>query len=363
MPELFANLSWNEWLQHAPEMLRFEWSWAFYLLPLPLLVRYLTPRSRARQEAALRVPELTDFDAIGSRSAGRGRSRRWPLLLATLAWLLLVIAAARPQWHGEPIELPTKGRDLMLAVDLSGSMQVEDFVINDRQVNRLLATQLIAGEFIERRLGDRVGLILFGRQAYLQTPLTFDRATVKTLLHEAAIGLAGKETAIGDAIGLMVKRLGEVSDTEQVMILLTDGANTAGEVEPLKAAELAASRGLKIYTIGIGADEMYVRSLFGRQKVNPSADLDEDTLRTIADTTGGQYFRARDTAELAKIYQLIDELEPVEQEAQVFRPMRALYPWPLAGALALAALLLLGEGLSGRLNPRSGNLKQGGARD
>lgn len=359
MPELLANLSWQQWLQHAPEMLRFEWSWAFYLLPLPLLVRYLTPRRRARHEAALRVPELADFAAIGGSSvAGRARSRRWPLLLATLAWVLLVIAAARPQWHGEPIELPTEGRDLMLAVDLSGSMQAEDFVINGRQVNRLLATQLIAGEFVERRLGDRVGLILFGRQAYLQTPLTFDRETVKILLHEAAIGLAGKETAIGDAIGLMVKRLGEVSDTEQVMILLTDGANTAGEVEPLKAAELAASRGLKIYTIGIGADEMYVRTLFGgRQKVDPSADLDEDTLRAIAEQTGGQYFRARDTEELAKIYQLIDELEPVEQEAQVFRPMRALYPWPLSAALALVALLLLSEGLGARLN-----LKNGGAR-
>ena len=207
----------------------------------------------------------------------------------------------------------------------------------------MVATQWVGGEFIQRRVGDRLGLILFGRQAYLQTPLTFDRETVRTLLHEAVIGLAGKETAIGDAIGLAVKRLQDNDINSRVLILLTDGANTAGEVEPIKAAELAAQHGLKIYTIGIGADEMVVSSFFGKQRVNPSADLDEKTLTAIAEKTGGRYFRARDTQQLEQIYHLLDKLEPLEKEAQTFRPTAALYAWPLGLALLLASLLTVAK--------------------
>jgi len=186
-----------------------------------------------------------------------------------------------------------------------------------------------------------VGLILFGTQAYLQTPLTFDRKTVITLLNESAIGLAGDNTAIGDAIGLAVKRLKNQPANSRVLILLTDGANTAGEVSPIKAAELAAENQLKIYTIGIGADEMQVRSFFGSRTVNPSRDLDEKTLTAIADTTGGRYFRARNTEELDKIYQLLDELEPVEKDKQYYRPRSELYPWPLGLALALSVAVCL----------------------
>lgn len=327
-------------------MIRFEWLWTFAALPLPLLLRLLLPTAKSQQDAALHVPFIEDFQTIGERTL-RFKQRRWPLLLAALAWICLVTAAARPQWIGEPIELPTSGRDLMLAVDLSGSMDTPDFQLSGRVVNRLEATQTIAGEFIQRRVGDRVGLILFGEQAYLQTPLTFDRETVRTLLYEAVIGLAGQATAIGDAIGLMVKRLGDAQTTDQVMILLTDGANTAGEVAPLKAAELAAQKGLKIYTIGIGADEMVVQSLFGRQRVNPSSDLDEALLTAIADKTGGRYFRARNADELKEIYDLIDQLEPTEQEAQVFRPLRALYIYPLGAAMAWATLLILALSLPG----------------
>jgi len=327
-------------------MIQFQWLWAFAFLPLPLLLRFFLPTARSQQDAALRVPFIDDFQNIGTGTAAN-KQRRWPLLLATLAWLCLVLAMARPQWIGEPIELPTSGRDLMLAVDLSGSMDTRDFEYRGTLINRLQATQLIAGDFIQRRIGDRVGLILFGEQAYLQTPLTFDRETVRTLLDEAVIGLAGKTTAIGDAIGLMVKRLHDDKQTKQVMILLTDGANTAGEVAPIKAAELAAKKGLKIYTIGIGADEMTVQTLFGRQRVNPSADLDEKTLKAIAEKTGGKYFRARDTDELQKIYALIDELEPIEQAHQVFRPEQALFFYPLGAAMALASLLLLLLSLTG----------------
>jgi Ca-activated chloride channel family protein len=321
-------------------VIHFQWPWLLTLLPLPLLLRHLLPADSSTRDAALRVPFLADFRFAGSPHSNV-ITRRGILWLAFLAWLLLVLAVARPQWLGDPIELPVSGRDLMLAVDLSGSMEVEDFVLNGKPVNRLYATQQIAGDFIERRIGDRIGLILFGRQAYLQTPLTFDRKTVHTLLSEAVIGLAGKETAIGDAIGLAVKRLRNKDQDSRVLILLTDGANTAGEVEPIKAAELAAEEGLKIYTIGIGADEMMVRSLFGTRRVNPSADLDEKTLKAIAEKTGGRYFRARDTDELEKIYQLLDKLEPVDKDTRVFRPTTALFFWPLGIAAVIAAFILL----------------------
>jgi Ca-activated chloride channel family protein len=220
-------------------------------------------------------------------------------------------------------------------------MEAKDFELNGQAVDRLTATKAVAGEFIQRREGDRLGLILFGENAYLQTPLTFDRQTVHTLLLESVIGLAGKKTAIGDAIGLAVKRLRDNASESRVLILLTDGANTAGEITPSRAAELSASAGLKIYTIGVGADEMVVRSLFGQRLVNPSQDLDEETLRDIAQKTGGRYFRARNTAELEQIYKLLDELEPVEIEALSFRPTEALFYWPLAAALLMALGLIV----------------------
>jgi Ca-activated chloride channel family protein len=321
-------------------MIHFEWPWSWLLLPLPWLAWRWLPPVVSAPEAALRVPFLEDFSTL-QRAAGGRTTRRGHWWLAVLAWCLLIGAASRPQWLGAPVELPVSGRDLMLAVDLSGSMEVEDFELQGRRVNRLQATQQVAGDFIEQRVGDRIGLILFGQQAYLQTPLTFDRKTVQQLLQEAAIGLAGKETAIGDAIGLAVKRLRDHPVDSRVLILLTDGANTAGEVSPLKAAGLAAQAQLKIYTIGIGADELLVRSLFGTRRVNPSQDLDEQTLTAIAETTGGRYFRARNLDQLQQIYQLLDQLEPIDTDAQYFRPRHALYPWPLAAALLLALVLLL----------------------
>ncbi len=273
----------------------------------------------------------------------RFAAHRWRLLLASIAWLLLVCAAARPQLIGEPLALPVSGRDLLLAVDISGSMETADMQLGRQVTDRLTAVKAVAGEFIERREGDRLGLILFGEQAYLQTPLTFDRQTVRTLLNEAAIGLAGKSTAIGDAIGLAVKRLRKQPQEDRVLILLTDGANTAGSVEPLKAADLAAAEGLRIHTIGVGAESRLVRGLLGSRQVS-NTELDEATLTAIAEKTGGRYFRARDIAGLEAIYQLLDELEPVSQEAEVYRPVRELYAWPLAGALLLSVLLALAAG-------------------
>lgn len=319
-------------------MIEFAWPLVLLALPLPLLVVMLAPRAPERHPAALKIPF---FNAVQNTDSAR-QNRRLRLLLSILAWLLLSIAAARPQWIGEALLLPVSGRDLLLAVDISGSMRTQDMLLNNTQVDRLSVVQVVAGDFIERRKHDRVGLILFGSRAYLQTPLTFDRTTVQILLDEAEIGLAGKETAIGDAIGLAVKRLREQPEnSSRILILLTDGANNAGEIEPTRATRLAVQQGVRIYTIGIGADEMEVRGAFGSNRVNPSADLDETMLREIAAATGGRYFRARDTESLNTIYQLLDELEPVEVDQEIYRPVKELYYWPLAAALLMTFLLVL----------------------
>jgi Ca-activated chloride channel family protein len=318
-------------------MYEFAWWWLFACLPLPLLVRWLWKPAADERGVALRVPFLHEFRS-GSEQSTRSWLARLILLCAGVGWLALVTAAARPVWVGEVTALPVSGRDLMLAVDLSGSMQEQDFQVNRHVVDRLYATKVVAGEFLEQREGDRIGLVLFGDQAYLQAPLTFDRKTVRTLLNEAAIGLAGERTAIGDAIGLSLKRLQDRPDKNRVLILMTDGANTAGTVSPLEAADMAAAEGLKIYTVGIGSESQQTRSIFGFNLINQSAELDEQLLKAIAEKTGGQYFRARDTGEFQRIYAELDRLEPVEQEAESWRPQQELFRWPLALAFAFGLL-------------------------
>jgi len=314
------------------------WPWVAWLGLLPLLALLLPPASD--RGAALRLPFMARLGGDLQQTQGQ-RTRYWRVLVMLLIWTLLIAAAARPIRLGEPVSQPTSGRDVMLAVDLSGSMEMKDMEIGGRLVNRLIALKVIMGEFISRREGDRVGLILFGRQAYLQSPLSFDNGTVRALLEESEIGLAGKETAIGDALGLAVKRLRDQPSEQRILILVTDGANTAGSIQPLKAAELAATAEVKIHTIGIGAERLVQRSIFGNREINPSADLDEATLKEIADLTGGQYFRARDTAEMNRIYAEIDQLEPIEQDDQALRPVIELYPYPLVAAIALGLLSLL----------------------
>jgi Ca-activated chloride channel homolog len=316
-------------------MIGFEWPWALALLPLPWLARRALPPAAPPADAALRVPAVADFPQLQGGSPARARGAG--LWLAVWAWLALLTAAARPHWEGPLTQLPVSGRDLMLAVDISGSMQIRDFELSGRLVDRLTATKVVADEFIRRRQGDRLGLILFGRQAYVQAPLTFDLSTVARLLEEAQVGFAGQETAIGDAIGLALKRARENPGSRSVVILLTDGANTAGVIEPQKAAQLAHAAGLRVYTIGIGG-----RGGSGLFDLIPrSSDLDEPTLRDIAQTTGGQYFRAHDAVELARIYDVLDRLEPVEQDVAGFRPQRALYTWPLAFACGCALVLIV----------------------
>lgn len=314
------------------------WPWLLALAPLPWLLRWLLPAAKSGELQALRVPW---FSMVAGGEKRQRMRRPWLALLAALVWLLLLVAASRPQWVGEIETLPVTGRDLLLAVDISGSMDTQDMVLNQAAVNRLQVVKKVAGEFIQRRHGDRVGLILFGSRAYLQTPLTFDTETTATLLQESEIGLAGRETAIGDAIGLAVKRLRDDAASDRVLVLLTDGANTSGEVQPLQAAEFAARDGLTVYTVGVGADEMMVQDFFGSRVVNPSADLDEDTLRSIAEQTGGRYFRARDARGLEKIYEILDELEPVESDVEIIRPVDELFYWPLGLAYGLALIAAL----------------------
>ena len=315
-------------------MITLQWWWALAALPLPWLLRGLLPPAPAR--GALALPIADELLALESASGGGSWWRMpWPV---AVAWLLLVLAAAQPVWVGEPVSLPASGRDLLLAVDVSGSMGERDMELDGAMVTRLRAVQAVAGDFIRRREGDRVGLVLFGRQAYLYAPLSLDRRTVGQLLADASVGLAGKETAIGDAIAVGVKHLRDSRAAERVLILLTDGVNTAGRMAPDKAAELAAQAGVRIHTIGFGGEPS--AGLAGLFAGIRRAQIDERQLQAIAEATGGRYFRARSTGELERIYALLDSIEPVEVDTLSFRPQRSLFHWPLAAALLLSLLQL-----------------------
>ena len=323
-------------------MLNLLWPWALALAPLPFIYRWLRRPADVKIQA-LRAPLLAKVALDDSASIKTSSwQRRLLLIVLSLCWLCALLAIARPVWIGAPVSMPTNGRDILLAVDISGSMEQEDMRINGREVNRLIAVKAVVGDFVVKREGDRLGLILFGEKAYLQTPLTFDRKTMQTLLNEAQIGFAGSNgTAIGDAIGLAVKRLQDRPENHRVVILLTDGSNNAGELDPMEAADLARRAKVKIYTGGIGAESQQSWGLFGSQVTNPSADLDESALQGIADATGGQFFRARDPEELAAIYRELNRLEPLEQTAETIRPVSTLFHWPLALTFFLSLVLVL----------------------
>jgi len=320
-------------------MIELSLPWMLLALPVPLVVRRMWRPAAEGTGGALRVPFFRRVASVDRGTILRGRRRALLLTAMSVAWLAVVLAAARPTWVGEPVPVPLDGRDLMLAVDLSGSMSREDFAVGGRSADRLTVVKEVAEDFIRRREGDRVGLILFGTRAYLQAPLTLDRRTVETLLSESAVGLAGEETAIGDAIGLAVMRLRDRPAESRVLVLLTDGANNTGAVDPLDAARLASEEDVRIYTIGVGADRLAVRTAFGERIVDPSADLDENTLSEIAAMTGGEYFRAKNVEGLANVYRRIDALEPTRGEPIVLRPSRSLFHWPLGVAVMLSLAL------------------------
>lgn len=320
-------------------MLIFEWPWAFALFFAPLLLRYLLRPTRARNEqAALRVPFAGLLQSLSHKSRRRLFSPRLLFVLALLAWALLVTSLARPTWVGEQSFVPMSGRDLMLALDISGSMKQEDFIFDARRVSRLHAAKEVIKDFVDKRQGDRLALIVFAAQPYLQIPLSFDVQVVKAMLDDTVIGLADeRQTAIGDAVGLAVKQLRENKNNNKVLVLLTDGSNNAGILSPAEAAELAAQTGVKIYTIGVGSDRVSRISMgfFIRQ----GAELDEASLKMIADKTGGRYFRAKNTGELKSIYALLDQIEKVDRDEQTIQIRSALYTWPLFLSLLLAALV------------------------
>ncbi|EVU15221.1 von Willebrand factor type A domain protein [Vibrio parahaemolyticus V-223/04] len=253
----------------------------------------------------------------------------------------MVVACARPVWFGEPVEFQPKYRDLMLVVDLSGSMQKEDMNLDGEYIDRLSAVKKVLSDFVAKRKGDRLGVVLFGDHAYLQTPLTADRQTVIQQIKQTVIGLVGQRTAIGDGIGLGTKTFVDSDAPQRVMILLSDGSNTAGVLDPIEAAEIAKKYNATIYTVGVGAGEMMVKDFFMTRKVDTAADLDEQTLTKIAEMTGGQYFRARDAEQLEKIYDTINKLEPVSSDTQTWRPQSEWFPYPLSAALVLSMLLFL----------------------
>jgi Ca-activated chloride channel family protein len=319
-------------------MISFAWPWLLALLPLPLIIYFLPAKKSAKQQSALIMPALIN---VPSSTVIEQQKQKAPLIVLSLCWLLLILAISRPQWLGEAIDIPSEGREMMIAVDLSGSMEIEDMSLNGRGVNRLQMLKVVLGDFIERRVSDRLGLILFADDAYMQTPMTFDRKTVKQMLDESELNLVGRKTAIGDAIALAVKRFDAKLKSNKVLLLLTDGQNTAGKITPEQALELAIAKEITIYTVGIGADSMIKQSMWGSQRVNPSGDLDEESLSNIAEKTGGQYFRARDSQGMSEIYSLLDKLEPIEQEQQQMRPLSALYYWPLAFAALLCFTYLL----------------------
>jgi Ca-activated chloride channel homolog len=310
-------------------MFHLAWPWMALLLPLPWILLRVR-RAAEPGGSALYLP----FVAAVTVPAGSATLPRSVVALLAGIWALMVLAAMRPQWLGQPLPVPTTGRQIMLAIDCSGSMATQDM----GGASRLEIVQIVAGRFIQQRRGDQIGLILFGTRPYLQAPLTTDIATVRQFLDEAVVGVAGPQTAIGDAIGLAIKQLRERERTggaplhQSVLILLTDGGNDAGVIPPLEAARLAAQTGLRIFTIGVGAAPQ--QSLFGLTSGN--SDLDVGLLKKIARITGGEYFRAANPEALQAVYHRINELEPTAGNKQWLRPAAEWFTWPLALALLLS---------------------------
>ena len=319
-------------------MIGFDWWWGLLLLPLPVFVRTLVAEAKARQ-LALSVPLLTD------RTLAEKSLRRTSLQPADLClwafWICLVLAASRPFWLSDPVSRTVSGRDLMLAVDISGSMKEADMTVNGKASSRIEVLKLVVGEFIKRRQGDRLGLILFGTNAYTYVPLTFDLGALGDLLADVSTGLAGRHTAIGDAIGLALKTMRKQRSHHKVLILVTDGSNTAGFENPIVAAQAAAQQGLTIYSIGIGSDEKALAQIYGLQAIPTGVALNERVLRRIAEVSDGRYFRATNLAALEQIYIELDKLEPIEYEYQSQRPRQELYLLPLASGLLLMLVYLV----------------------
>lgn len=318
-------------------MLEFAWPWLLLLLPLPWLARrYLPPVDQ--QDAELRVPFFQQLQALDQQKKSVGLAWRSQAAIFILIWILLIAAAARPQLQGELLEQPSTGRDLLIALDVSSSMLYSDMLLAEQSISRIDLVKKLLSAFISERHGDRIGLILFGSQAYLQAPLTYDHHSVTTWLNEAQPGIAGSNTSIGDAIGLAIKRLRLRPAEHRVLLLITDGANTSGVMSPRAAAELAARYQIRIYTVGIGA--AVTAEAAHNLHDTSGLDLDEQSLQEIAKISSGAYFHATHSSDLADIHHALNRLEPAAQWRTPQRTIEQLYSWPLAGAWLLSMLLV-----------------------
>ncbi len=323
----------------------FEFIYALLLLPVPILVRKFLPEVKNIYGDAISFPLISmvkEADKKTYKSSNSIKSKnKWMMVLLSIVWLLLVVAFARPQYVGDASKVKKDGRDIMLVLDLSESMLTADFAYNGQRIDRLTAVKLVANDFIDKRINDRIGLVLFGSRSYLQSPLTFDHDSVKNIIMDMDAGFAGRKTAIGDAMAMSVKYIKDIDEKGRVVILLTDGVSNYGKFTPEKSLKLAVDERVKFYTIGVGATEMRVKSFFGTKVINPSQDLDEQTLKRIADETGGDYYRAQDLSELKGIYDKIDELEAVSSEENEIRPKKELFYIPLMIAMGIVFLMFL----------------------
>jgi len=329
-------------------MLEFAWPWMGLLLLVPVGMwllnhnRAYTSTDTRERNTTLLHPELHNLQAaFHTQRPTITIGTRVYYLLLTLLWVGLVTALMRPQWLEPHTEERSEGYDLMLAVDTSHSMDAMDFTVAGSQVSRMQVVKGVIGRFIEGRRDDRVGLIIFGSRAFVLSPLTLDREAVRHLLDDLVPGIAGDGTAMGDAIGLGVKKLRERPPGSRVLVLIADGENTAGTIPPLVAAQLAAREGIRIYAIGVGSDQKDVPIMEnGRLITRDDLGFDEAVMRKIAETTDGAYFRGTDTSALESIYRRIDELEKSRAESRTVMIPHPLYRWPLG--LALLSLLVLG---------------------
>ena len=327
-------------------MIELTWPWILLLLPLPWIVwRFVPPTSSSFYSTILQVPFLNEIEScLTQQKKTESLHSFWKnkhCWFAFIVWIFLLIAASDPRWVWNPQFVPQSGRDLMLAVDLSSSMSIPDMVIDHKQVPRISAIKVVANQFISQRKGDRIGLILFGSKAYLQTPLTYDRSTVKAMLDDTSIGLAGNLTAMGDAIGLAIKHLSQSNLQNRVLVLISDGSNNSGNIEPLEAAQMAAKQNIRIYTIGVGSEDNPLLNLFRSQQGSQPDELDVKTLQAIAKLTGGLFFRANDSANLQRAYQQLDKIEPVKSGQIIYATNIMLYPWFLSAALLLVLIKMV----------------------
>lgn len=325
-------------------MYQFIWPFVFLLLPLPLICRYLLKAVTGQTGAvpdALKVPFFGRLQQL--KLPLQTNQRRFSPLLWCLVWLLLVVAAARPVWFGAPVVLNKEARNIMLALDVSGSMEEEDFDVNRRPITRLDIVKLLAKDFIQKRSGDNLGLVIFGSEAYTYAPLSPDTKTLTGLLSEIGIGIAGTQTAMGDALALAMESVASVPAENRIVILMSDGVANAGNVSVEEALKVAKEAGVKVYTIGIGSDKQAIQDFFGFVQMNAGADLDEETLNQIARETGGQYFRAKSTADLQKIYDIINQLETTAAENISVRPRKEMAFYLILMALMLWAIGVLME--------------------